>query len=290
MSQREWSERLAGVVARELRRHREARGMSAQQLADACTAAGLSIQRSVIANFENGRRASVSVAEVLMFAHVLDVPPVSLICPIGYMHEVEVLPGVTTDPYRAATWVSGTSFMGEERGREERSYGASPKSLYGELFSEINAMADAHQGMLDLQRMALESGMPIEPAEAEYSRAKQDYDVAMANLTAARHRAAAEGGPLTREQLHGFMEQQAVSRARWEEAAVAYAEAAKWKDQIENERNIAEDHREVAHDILQEIRDAGYLEPTIAVHHLEILNASEEESVRGRRSRRKEKG
>ncbi|MFH9728339.1 helix-turn-helix domain-containing protein [Streptomyces sp. NPDC017254] len=107
MTQQGWSERYTKVVAAELRRHRELRGMSAQELADVCAEIGAPIQRSVIANLENGRRASVGIAEVMAFAAALKIPPVSLIMPLGYESKVEILPGVSKDPYAAAYWMMG---------------------------------------------------------------------------------------------------------------------------------------------------------------------------------------
>lgn len=115
MTQQPWPERLARGVARELRRHRERRGLSAQELSDECTRLGMPIQRSVIANFENGRRASVGVAELLVFAAALKIPAVWLIAPMGFEPRMEFLPNEETDSYAAAAWFSGErSQDGEE--------------------------------------------------------------------------------------------------------------------------------------------------------------------------------
>lgn len=111
MTQREWSEELAAVVAGEVRRYRKAQGMSAQALADACAELGMSIQRSVIANFENGRRNSIGLAELLVFAAALKVPPISLIFPCGYLEEMRPLPQTSWDPYRGAKWFSGEALI-----------------------------------------------------------------------------------------------------------------------------------------------------------------------------------
>jgi hypothetical protein len=61
----------------------------------------------VIANLENGRRDSIGIAEVLVLALALNVPPVLLLFPIGRASQVEVLPGKTTCPWSAAEWFSG---------------------------------------------------------------------------------------------------------------------------------------------------------------------------------------
>lgn len=81
--------------------------MSAQGLANECAALGFPIQRSVIANFENGRRTSVTLAEILVFAEALGVSPMELMCPVGKEAEIEPLPGVKMDPYAALLWMAG---------------------------------------------------------------------------------------------------------------------------------------------------------------------------------------
>lgn len=61
------------IVARNVRDLRNARGWSARELSERCTAAGTSIERSVLANLENGRRASVTVDELDTLATVFGV-------------------------------------------------------------------------------------------------------------------------------------------------------------------------------------------------------------------------
>jgi hypothetical protein len=65
------------------------------------------IPRSTLADLENGRRASISVAEWLAIAAALDVPPVMLLCPVGTADTAEVLPGTEAPAFRAAQWVAG---------------------------------------------------------------------------------------------------------------------------------------------------------------------------------------
>ncbi|GAA4676587.1 hypothetical protein GCM10023347_33610 [Streptomyces chumphonensis] len=65
------------------------------------------IPRTVLSNIENGRRTNVSVAEVLMLAHALEVAPGALIYPAGYVEEVEVVPGVHAHPVHGIQWISG---------------------------------------------------------------------------------------------------------------------------------------------------------------------------------------
>ncbi|MFI7618041.1 helix-turn-helix domain-containing protein [Nonomuraea terrae] len=112
MTQNEWPARLARTIAKEVQRRRNARGMSAQELANACEALGVPLSRSAIANFESGRRPSISVAELLVFARALDVPPALLVFPLGIEEEVEVPPGETIDTWEAVRWFGGDHVKG----------------------------------------------------------------------------------------------------------------------------------------------------------------------------------
>jgi transcriptional regulator with XRE-family HTH domain len=107
----DWSARLALTIAGEVRRHRQAQGLSAQQLAERCAAIGMPIQRSVLANLESGRRTTVNVAEVLVLARALNVPPGILLFPVGYQMQTELLPGGYAEPGTAVEWLAGRTFF-----------------------------------------------------------------------------------------------------------------------------------------------------------------------------------
>ncbi|MFD5050842.1 helix-turn-helix domain-containing protein [Streptomyces tendae] len=113
----DWSARLSLSVAREVRRHRQAKGLSAQQLSERCSSLGMPIQRSVLANLESGRRTTVTIAEVLVLAAALEIPPTSLIVPVGYEEEFEALPGVRGESYDWALWVAGEEILAPANAR-----------------------------------------------------------------------------------------------------------------------------------------------------------------------------
>ncbi|MBB4931419.1 transcriptional regulator with XRE-family HTH domain [Lipingzhangella halophila] len=95
-------------MAEEIRRYRKQRRLSVQRLADICTEDyALPIKRSVLANLESGRRPTLSVAELLVLARILEVPPLQLLFPIGQADEIEVLPGRTAKTWYAAQWFIG---------------------------------------------------------------------------------------------------------------------------------------------------------------------------------------
>src|SRR5690606_20596574 len=107
VTQTDWPTRLARTIAKQVQRIRTERKMSAQDLSDACTALGLPFSRSAIANFESGRRPTLSVAELLVLARALKVPPVLLVFPLGIHEESELSPGDVVDTWEAVQWFGG---------------------------------------------------------------------------------------------------------------------------------------------------------------------------------------
>jgi transcriptional regulator with XRE-family HTH domain len=103
----DWPARLAARVGQSIARVRKERKMTAQALAKACADLGLPIGRVVIANLERGHRETITVGELMALAAALDVPPVTLVFPVGEPGEVEYLPGRTADAWDAALWFSG---------------------------------------------------------------------------------------------------------------------------------------------------------------------------------------
>jgi transcriptional regulator with XRE-family HTH domain len=105
--QDDWPSRLTRSIAAQVQRHRKQREWSAQRLADECGKLGLEITRSTLADLENGRRVTLSVAELLVIARALDVPPLLLVFPAGSEETVEALPGTARPAWRAAQWITG---------------------------------------------------------------------------------------------------------------------------------------------------------------------------------------
>lgn len=102
-----WSAILTRRVAAQVRYWREQRGMTALQLARRTDQLGYHLPRSILANLENNRRDTISVAELLILAAALDVPPVLLIAPVGRERDLEVLPGTPATPWRVRGWIHG---------------------------------------------------------------------------------------------------------------------------------------------------------------------------------------
>jgi transcriptional regulator with XRE-family HTH domain len=106
--ERSWPAELTHATGRAIRRYREKRRMSAEQLAESISTLGLRYTRTQVSNLESGRRESITVGEVLAFAAVLEVPPALLLFPIGTDNPVTILPGQMTNP-----WMAYQCFIGE---------------------------------------------------------------------------------------------------------------------------------------------------------------------------------
>ena len=104
MAQSSWELRLTGMIAAQVRRWRDKRGLSAQRLADRTAEIGVPIPRAVLANLESGRRDAVSVAELFILAKALNAAPVDLLFPVEADASVEVAPDDFLPRTRALEW------------------------------------------------------------------------------------------------------------------------------------------------------------------------------------------
>ena len=107
-----WAKDLHKRIGASIRQARDGRGMSAQQVADKTASLGYPVSRSQIANYESGRKQSLDIAELLVIAATLDVPPVSLLLGGHPDRDVEVLPGQTMQTTAALARFSGDDSYG----------------------------------------------------------------------------------------------------------------------------------------------------------------------------------
>ncbi|MFC7483383.1 helix-turn-helix domain-containing protein [Luedemannella flava] len=102
-----WEQRLTSSIATAIRYWRDQRGMTAKDVEAATWRLGHRVPKSVIVNLENRRRESISVAELLIVAAALEVPPILLLAPLGRSESVEVLPDIGATPWQVRGWVHG---------------------------------------------------------------------------------------------------------------------------------------------------------------------------------------
>lgn len=146
--------------------------MSTQQLSDRCGELGLPIARSVLANFESGRRPTVSVPELLVLAKALDVAPLALVFPVGYETETEALPGRMEHPVTALRWASGEHVLPV---RDESEEGAAERWSKTAMY-RIRRLLKFREAVDHNKSVALTNWLSVRKAETPESR--QAYEQA----------------------------------------------------------------------------------------------------------------
>lgn len=97
-----------------MRDSRKAAGLTMAEVAQGCADRGLpEFTEHSMKNLESGRKASITVADVVVLADVLGVPPVTLLFPLGSSATVELLPGREVSTWDAVAWFTGESPLGE---------------------------------------------------------------------------------------------------------------------------------------------------------------------------------
>lgn len=282
-----WPERYTKTVAAEVRRYREQRGLSAQQFADACTAVGVPMKRSVIANFENGRRASVGVDELLAFARVLDIPPIYLMVPVGRVEWVEMQPGMESDPYRVAMWISGEVPFSDDA---DASW-PPPLPKFRRIMRELKVLRDAIEGIERAEQRYAEIGMTAEEAERATERALQEIRVKTervdratmeyGTIVASGDKAAAEDA---RNVQHALMSELFEAQRVAEVASSKQVAVRNRLSLVETWRREREQTEEAIRRDLSELRAGGWELPKMPEEYrylLEPANPSPRRSDRG---------
>jgi transcriptional regulator with XRE-family HTH domain len=122
------------VVAARMHALRRKRGWSAAELARRMKAAGIPWERIVVTKLETGRRASVSVDELLALCAVLNCPPVMLMTaderdhpdyePGGVILNYQVTPTAASDMGHMRAWIRGAVTLNADD---------DPREYYAEL-------------------------------------------------------------------------------------------------------------------------------------------------------------
>ncbi|WP_082920603.1 helix-turn-helix domain-containing protein [Rhodococcus sp. YH3-3] len=109
-----WPEELTKAVVEQIRRYRQKRGLSYQQLADRCTELGYPTGRTTLANLEAHKRKSLTLHELIVLAAALEVPPVELIFPGIPDGEFQILPNKSQNAWDALKWFTGETKVPRE--------------------------------------------------------------------------------------------------------------------------------------------------------------------------------
>jgi len=143
---------------------RKKRGWSAAELARRMKAVGIPWERIVVTKLETGRRASVSVDELLALSAVLNCPPVMLMTADEWDHpdyepgrvifNYQVTPTTTTDMGHVRAWIHGAIALGDDDDPREY-YGELPR---GETFIPGHTTSDGEAWVAPVQQRFLPRG------------------------------------------------------------------------------------------------------------------------------------
>lgn len=105
---RQWDQALAKRIGEAVKHRRNELGWPQQRLAEVTARLGYPLTGVVISQIEtNARGGRVDVAEIVVLAAAMFVPPVQLLYPDLVDGTVDLLPGCTTSSIRAVEWFSG---------------------------------------------------------------------------------------------------------------------------------------------------------------------------------------
>ena len=111
---------------------------SAQDLADKTAELGYPISRAQIANYESGRKKNLDIAELLILAAALDIPPVLLLFPSFPVGTVELLPDDReATGYQAVRWLAGERALPARRIDRERGISEEPVNVGTQLVAAV---------------------------------------------------------------------------------------------------------------------------------------------------------
>lgn len=108
MTPNQWPTAFTARIAQGMREARKAAGLTMGDVAQGCAERGLTeITEHSVKNLESGRKASITIADFVVLADVLGIPPVALLFPLGTSATVEVLPGREVSTWEALAWFTG---------------------------------------------------------------------------------------------------------------------------------------------------------------------------------------
>ena len=166
-----WTDEVHRRVATAIRRARS--GRSAQWLSDETERLGFPISRAAIANYESGRKKGLDLAELMVLAAALRVPPVVLLFPDLPDGPVEALPDHTVDSWDAAAWFSGEgrSIVTEAGAGTET---AECKRIWAvrERLRQLDSIGRFHGWMKEI----LNRPEPLKPGDPELAALKRQLE------------------------------------------------------------------------------------------------------------------
>lgn len=164
------------AVAVLVKRLRQNRGWSAQRLGEEMTRAGAAWDRSIVANFENGRRPYITVEELLALAAVLEVAPVDLVVPKELTGEpYQVTPTLSASADTVREWIRGENVLVKAEPGRIGNEAISVSAPVAQIMRFVESMPD-ERGKAVMRRLVLAEQREWQRDEIRAGRLGQEDD------------------------------------------------------------------------------------------------------------------
>jgi transcriptional regulator with XRE-family HTH domain len=172
-SAKQWQKDLALRVGASVQARRKKLKLTAAALAERTSELGYPISRVAVGKIETGHReGKLDLAELVVLAAALGLPPVMLIYPDLPHGSVEVLPGCEREAMDALAWFSGDSpqlaFRITERfgmAQQDVVDAAEPLLLGRDLMAAEAALKEVNRSKVRLEAEAARTGRVLDPEE-----------------------------------------------------------------------------------------------------------------------------
>lgn len=167
---RAWQTDLAARIGRGVVSRRTTLLLTAAALSERTRNLGYPISPAVISKIENNERAGrIEVAELLVLAAALELPPMLLLFPGFPEGDEQILPGLTGSSEAGVRWVSGTDGLpGPVEGDGERGlYATSSLDAAIKLVESVN---EARELRLEEFRLDIDAAARHDPILADAAR------------------------------------------------------------------------------------------------------------------------
>ncbi len=117
------------------------------------TRAGVTWDRSIVANFETGRRPYVTAEELFALAAVLDVAPVDLVVPKGLTSEpYQVTPAISAPADTVREWIRGEGVLVKPELGQVGNAAVSVSTAAAQILRYVESMPD-ERGKVVMRRL-----------------------------------------------------------------------------------------------------------------------------------------
>lgn len=165
----DWAERQARRIGRQVRSLREQAGLSATVVASIATNLGYPMQRTALANLEAGRRKTISLAEISVFATILGTSPLALLFPLDSAlgdDSCEYFPGWHGRGLQAWGWFTGAKPINGPAGVDD-----SDARLNWQIFERAQRLEQLMRAWIEgsgERRQTVVAGVDVEASRQSY--------------------------------------------------------------------------------------------------------------------------